>query len=75
MIGHNKAVPSASVTIHPCLEGPIKAQNIAVVDLHWAVPNKIWTLPSGVGMWVSHWNMFLIIPVSMTYTGAIIILR
>ena len=29
---------SASVTIHSCLEDPIKAQNIAVVDLHSAVP-------------------------------------
>ena len=37
---------------------------------------KTWTMPSGVGMWVSHWNnFFFIIPVSMTYTGAIIILR
>ena len=36
---------------------------------------RLWPLPSGVDMWVSHWNIFFIIPVSMTYTGAIIILR
>ena len=35
----------------------------------------IWALHPGVDMWVSHWNIFFIIPVSMTYTGAIIILR
>ena len=35
----------------------------------------IWPLPSGVGRWVSHRNNFIIIPSSMTYTGAIIILR
>ena len=37
---------------------------------------SIWALPSGVDMWVSHWNIFFYYPsVYDLYTGTIIILR
>ena len=64
----------------PKIRGRFSERNMRSPLLWWLpfsnqVKLKKWTLPSGVDMWVSHWNSFFIIPVSMTYTGAIIILR